>query len=407
MDSAAPHTGVFARARRHILGWRHPAAGRQPLPTETTLIQGLAVARWCAWGWVVVTTVLQRDTLSRPAIATVLIICALLFCALCTVLVLTAKHWLLSKRLATAELVLANIMLLADGWVFDEGHSFGRTQSLASSGPLVAVMAAAIVLGPRLGALLAAGTGISRIGGGFVNGVREWPADRLLSVSSTVIQYAIAALMFGLVANRMRIVEREVLTRRAKDEIASALHDGVLQTLALVERRTRTTDPSLAAEARRSDRELRSWLFHSPHDRTAAPTFADALRATVDRVSLTHDLSVVVNCLVVEDETADAQANEAIIAAVGEALVNVAKHAGTNEAVVFADTEPNGTVFVSVRDRGSGFATDAVGDDRHGLAGSITRRVQNAGGKVDIVSTVGSGTEIRMWNNALGASTTS
>ena len=39
------------------------------------------------------------------------------------------------------------------------------------------------------------------------------------------------------------------------------MHDTVLQTLALVERRTGESDPELAATARQADRDLRTFLF--------------------------------------------------------------------------------------------------------------------------------------------------
>jgi signal transduction histidine kinase len=376
-----------------------PAAGRLPLPTETTLLQGIAIARWCSWGWVVVTTVLQRDELAHPAIATTLILLALTGCAVATYQLIRAPRWLLSKRVAGVEVVFSGLMLIADGWVFKSNHNFASGQSLASSGPLVASMAAALVFGPRAGSMMAIFIGMCRIPGGLVNGANVWIGDRLLSVASTLIQYAIAALMFGLVTKRLRVVETEVLSRRARDEVASTLHDGVLQTLALVERRTRTSDPELAAEARISDRELRSWLFHGPSGPDHAATFNAALHAVADRVSRSHDLRVTVNCLTEDSLSADLPVRQAMLAAVGEALTNVAKHADASQVVVFSDEEDDGVVFVSVRDNGVGFDPAANRSlDRQGIVGSIERRVATAGGRSQIVSTPGTGTEVRLWS---------
>ncbi len=376
-----------------------PAAGRLPLPTETTLLQGIAIARWCSWGWVVVTTVLQRNDLDHPVIAASLIALALIGCAVATYQLIRAPRWLLSKRVAGIEVVFSGLMLIADGWVFKHGHNFASGQSLASSGPLVASMAAALVFGPRAGSMMAILIGVCRIPGGVINGANVFIGDRLLSVASTLIQYAIAALMFGLVTKRLRIVETEVLTRRARDEVAATLHDGVLQTLALVERRTRTTDPELAAEARISDRELRSWLFHGRVSPDQPQSFNAALREVADRVSRTHDLRVTVNCLTDDSLEADLPVRQAMLAAVGEALTNAAKHADASQVVVFSDEEDSDVVFISVRDNGVGFDPAATRSlDRQGIVGSIERRVATAGGRSQIVSTPGTGTEVRLWS---------
>jgi signal transduction histidine kinase len=378
-----------------------PAAGRSPLPTELTLLQGIAIARWCAWVWVIVTTALQQDDLRRPVIASLLMLLALAGCATCTYLLLRTPQWLLSKRVAVTESVFCMAMLLADGWVFEPGHNFVGGQSLASSGPLVAAMATSAVVGPSWGTFLASVTAFCRIPGGILNDFEDWSADVFLSVASTVIQYAIAALMFGLVTRRLRIVETEVISRRARDDIAATLHDGVLQTLALVERRTRGTDPQLAAEARRSDRELRSWLFHggSQTDVGQATTFVSALRIVCDRVAATEDLNVTVNALV-DDDVALSPALKAVVAAVGEALTNAAKHARSSQVVVFADEDADG-YFVSVRDNGVGFDTSALeGTQRQGITRSIKKRMDDVGGSAEIVSAPSNGTEVRLWSTS-------
>jgi signal transduction histidine kinase len=376
-----------------------PAAGRVPLPTETTMLQGIAIARWCSWGWVIVTTMIQRKELDHPLIAAELIFLALVGCGIATYQLIRAPQWLLSKRVATVEVVFSGLMLIADGWVFKGQHNFASGQSLASSGPLVASMAAALVFGPRLGAIMAVLIGLCRIPGAIVNGADVLINDRLLSVASTLIQYSIAALMFGLVTRRLRVVETEVLSRRARDEVASTLHDGVLQTLALVERRTRTSDPELAAEARNSDRELRSWLFHGRTGPDQRMTFNAALHSVADRVSRTHDIRITVNCLTDEELSADHPVHQAMLGAVGEALTNVAKHADASQIVVFADEENDEVIFISVRDNGVGFDTaTARTSGRQGIVGSIDRRMVVVGGRSEIVSTRGAGTEVRLWS---------
>ena len=78
-----------------------------------------------------------------------------------------------------------------------------------------------------------------------------------------------------------------------------------------------------------------------------------------------------------------------------EAVVNVAKHAGTQRADVYAETSDS-AVDVFVRDRGAGFDVDAVATDRHGVRSSIVDRMGRHGGRADVRSAPGEGTEVRL-----------
>lgn len=381
--------------------WAQPAARRQPLPTEQTLLRGVALARWAGWGWVGVTTFLQRSDLRRPVVAYLLVSLALCICAAATWMLVRAPHWILSKRIAVGELMFGALMIIADGWVFQTDHNFVGGQSLAGSGPLVAALAASAVLGPRISAPLAMLMGLTRILGGVLNGLDstdDWGADRLLSVSATVAQFGIAALMFGLVTRQLRLVETEVLTRRARDHVASTLHDGVLQTLALVARRTTTSDPELAAVARASDRELRLWLFHgaSTADQRAEDGLEAALRHAADHVTRTYDLDITVSVISDEDSRPASPVIAALAGATQECLTNAAKHADASKVIVFAE-DADGVVFVSIRDDGRGFDPEAI-SERAGIAGSVKRRMADVGGRVHIVSSPGQGTEVQLWS---------
>jgi signal transduction histidine kinase len=85
----------------------------------------------------------------------------------------------------------------------------------------------------------------------------------------------------------------------------------------------------------------------------------------------------------------------AVVAAAREALVNAARHAGVQTVSLYAEVETD-ELSVFVRDRGKGFDISGVEESRHGVRGSIIGRMQRHGGKAEIRSTPGEGTEVRL-----------
>jgi signal transduction histidine kinase len=94
----------------------------------------------------------------------------------------------------------------------------------------------------------------------------------------------------------------------------------------------------------------------------------------------------------------------ALVQAAREAMMNAAKHAEVPEFSVYAEVEPD-QVTVFVRDRGTGFDPDAVSPDRHGLAASVRGRMERNGGKVNLRTSLGEGTEVQLYMPRAKAST--
>ena len=357
------------------------------------MLQGVALARWGTWAWLTATTLQQRAHLAHPLAAAALVAVSGAWAMATTTSLRTRPGVLLHRAWAVGELVLAWGLLAADGLVFEHGHTLGRQQNLAGTWPLVAILAAATSLAPwtaGLGAFLVAS---GRVVGALANGESRPHGDRVVSFLATAAFYTVAGVVWSLLARRLRVVETEVAARRARDDVARTLHDGVLQTLALVERRAAVTDPELAATARASDRDLRAWLYGAKAaDRQG---FDAQLRHAADRVARGYDLAVTVN-VVADREPTDAVV-DAVVGAVGEALSNAAKHAGASKVVVFAEVGDDGAVFASVRDDGGGFDPIAARAAGRGIVRSIDERLALVGGRVDVVSTVGRGTEVQLW----------
>ena len=89
------------------------------------------------------------------------------------------------------------------------------------------------------------------------------------------------------------------------------------------------------------------------------------------------------------------QVGRAVEGAVGEALENVRRHAGTDRAHLRLTGGPDRLV-VTVSDRGAGFVLSAVPQSRHGLLLSIRERMARVGGSADVRSAPGSGTVVEL-----------
>ena len=190
------------------------------------------------------------------------------------------------------------------------------------------------------------------------------------------------------------VVERQARVRaEERADIASRVHDSVLQTLALIQRRAEQPQ-QVVALARAQERELRSWLFDGrpPGSIDEATTLAGGVRLIQQEVEAQHGIAVEV--VLVGDCPLDGDL-AALLAAAREATVNAAKWSGASVISIFAEVEP-AEVSVYVRDRGQGFDQAAVPADRKGVAESIRGRVTRHGGKATIRSTPGEGTEVSL-----------
>jgi signal transduction histidine kinase len=191
------------------------------------------------------------------------------------------------------------------------------------------------------------------------------------------------------------VVERQARARaEERADVATRVHDSVLQTLALIQRRA--SDPQqVIALARAQERELRTWLFDGrapgPLD-GAELTLAAGVRQIQQDVEAQHGIAVEV--VLVGDCELDENLR-ALLGAGREATVNAAKWSGTTVVAVFAEVEPD-AVSLYVRDRGKGFDPETVPADRKGLAQSVHARMARRGGTASVRSAPGEGTEVSL-----------
>ena len=150
--------------------------------------------------------------------------------------------------------------------------------------------------------------------------------------------YAQAGAVAGFVVGRLRAAEAQISAARAREEVARTLHDGVLQTLAVVQRRS--SDPQLATLARDQERELRDYLFGVQARHTDLLT---RLRAAAGRFERNEGVRAEV-IAVEEPGDEDPRVTEALAGAVGEALANAAKHGRSSHVVVYVEPDDDGAV---------------------------------------------------------------
>lgn len=210
----------------------------------------------------------------------------------------------------------------------------------------------------------------------------------LLAVAATLVGVVVLTIPLWMRLVRTIDAERSARIRTAeREEIAAHLHDSVLQTLALIQKRSDSPD-EVARLARSQERELRRWLFDGP--RGEETSVSVALAAVAAEVEDGYGIEV---DLVTVGETV--HRCDALVGATREALVNAAKHSGQKRVDVYAElSDADAQVFV--RDRGRGFDPSAVAADRQGIARSIRARIERHGGTVDIRSSADRGTEVTL-----------
>lgn len=187
-------------------------------------------------------------------------------------------------------------------------------------------------------------------------------------------------------------VERTKLARAdERADMAAHLHDSVLQTLALIQRKA-PENREVSRLARRQERELRAWLNGGP-PLLAANTLTSALIRAAEEVEEEHDVLVEVSTA--GDRDLDERSTSLVLAA-REAMSNAARFAGVDRIFVLAESLPDGVRLV-VRDKGAGFDPDTVSTDRRGIRDSIVGRLERAGGIATIKSAAGEGTEVELF----------
>ncbi len=249
-----------------------------------------------------------------------------------------------------------------------------------------------------------------------------------------VILVWVASIAIGYVVEVARASERTLAraleieaATRERERLARDIHDGVLQVLAMVQRRGAVLGGEAAELGRLAGEQ-----------EVALRTLVSGGLVPVSRVSQDAAEGAVVRMVADEADEADEDGGERdrsgpvdlrsllarwagsrvslaepgapvllppgvareMAAAVGAALDNVRRHAGEDaRAWILVEDEPE-CVLVTVRDDGPGIPegrlAQAEGEGRLGVAQSIKGRLRDIGGTAELVSVPGQGTEVEL-----------
>lgn len=296
--------------------------------------------------------------------------------------------WVLTELAVVCVLILSTKLVASPQWIADN-QSWPTTLWATN-----ATISAAILLGPVAGML--AGVVMMAV----YAYLKGYVSVDLARNATMVIELAVG-LAVGMAAQTARRahaeLERAVRLSAAvaeRERLARQVHDGVMQVLALVAKRGReiggaTTE--LADLASEQERALRRLVSSEGADQDPAAQTVDIRIAVRRRAGDRVVVSVPATAVLL-----DAAVAAELDAAVGNALDNIATHAGPDATAYVLVEDLGDQVTVSVRDDGVGIEPgrleQAAADGRVGISKSIVGRLAALSGTAHLRSEPG-GTE--------------
>lgn len=292
------------------------------------------------------------------------------------------------------DLGLSVSLILASRWAQDPAVITSGAATLPTFWVSATVLGWAVTRGPLAGAASAAAVALADIAviGEHFSRVTVENITQLLIIG--VVVGWISRL--GVAAERS---QSEAAALRAatveRENLAAEIHDGVLQILSLVRRRTAGQPAELGELAElAADQEAALRALAVGRMSSAAPGACD-LRQLLQRQGRAN----VTVSLPAEPVLLDGAVAREVAAAVAAALDNVERHVG-REAPAWVLVEDCTTdVVVTVRDNGPGVSAErlavAKADGRLGVSASIEARMRRVGGSA-VVAGDDHGTEVEL-----------
>ncbi|MFD7443416.1 MacS family sensor histidine kinase [Streptomyces sp. NPDC059909] len=387
------------------------------MSVELPLWRALTAYRVLTMGYAVLLFVFGRDRFERPWVA----VGFLAFLAVWTLATLpkVANAARCTKRFLVADLTIALVGILLTPVADAHAQQIDGT-TLPSIWTAGAVLAYAIKGGWRWAGFASSLVAVANI-------IERGEPSR--DTFHNVLLVWVASIGIGYVVEVARASERTLAraleieaATRERERLARDIHDGVLQVLAMVQRR----GTALGGEAAELGRM-------AGEQEVALRTLVAGGLAPASRVSEDETQGAVVRLIDEPDEPEEPDdagpcdlrtllapyagsrvtlsepgapvplprpAAKELAAAVGAALDNVRRHAGDEaQAWILVEDWPD-EVIVTVRDDGPGIPegrlAQAEGEGRLGVALSIRGRLRDIGGTAELISVPGQGTEVEL-----------
>jgi signal transduction histidine kinase len=366
------------------------------LADEHAVVRGLwrviDVFRWLALAYAVWAAWERHDRIDHPATAV-----AVLAVLAAWTLAVTLRP-VREVRAYAVELAIGCAAILATRLVDDPAVITGGAKTIPSIWPTAAVVGFAVLRGWRGGLVAAAVVAACS----FVEVVEPTPNTVTNSIFGLMLGGCLGYCVDLARSSHAALEESMRLdaARAERDRLARTVHDGVLQTLAFINRRAGDLGGEaarLGAMAGEQERILRTLVSQTDLAEVGRAVSGDAdLRALLrhvegEGVQLVSPADPVLLPRRVADE---------LVAAVEAALDNVRQHAGTDaRAWVLVDAHDD-EVAVTVRDSGTGVPPgrlrEAAGEGRLGVSSSILGRLADLGGSATVTSGPAGGTTVEM-----------
>ncbi|MCB0163649.1 MAG: PAS domain-containing protein [Anaerolineae bacterium] len=197
---------------------------------------------------------------------------------------------------------------------------------------------------------------------------------------------------------------------RERNRLAQELHDNVAQAIGYLNLklagagsalRTGDTDEveAVLSELKQVVNEVytdvREEIFSLRSERHAGSDFLELLHRYVDKYKRFYRLDIHLEQEVANDVLDfPAEVRLQVVRTIQEALMNTRKHAQVNKAMIRI-SQVNGYIQINVEDQGQGFSISPTGEDKENSFGLriMRERMASIGGRLDIFSTVGEGTQ--------------